>query len=126
MSQAQCNITSQQFSNISNGNNPNDRPILRNMMVERGPGGPGGLNQNESQMINRNQMRPQPPFMPSIPSEINQLMPQRSRTLNNIETFDRYGKKLKKDTSQGFMQLLNSGNIDGSFTGSFLYLSRAH
>ena len=36
-------------------------------------------------------------------------------------TSDRYRKLSKKDTSQGFMQLLNSGNIDGSFTGSFLY-----
>ena len=38
--------------------------------------------------------------------------------------FDGYGPdnaKSTKDTSQGFMQLLNSGNIDGSFTGSFLY-----
>ena len=37
------------------------------------------------------------------------------------DTSDRYRKLSKKDTSQGFMQLLNSGNIDGSFTGSFLY-----
>ena len=34
---------------------------------------------------------------------------------------DRYGKISKKDTSQGFMQLLDSGSIDGSFTGMFLY-----
>ena len=39
------------------------------------------------------------------------------------KTSERYGKKMKKDTSQGFMQLLNSGSIDGSFTGSFLYFS---
>ena len=52
----------------------------------------------------------------------------RSRKRDRIrdETSDRYGKISEKDTSQGFMQLLNSGNIDGSFTGSFLYLSRAH
>ena len=31
------------------------------------------------------------------------------------------GYETKNYTSQGFMQLLNSGNIDGSFTGSFLY-----
>ena len=44
-------------------------------------------------------------------------------TLGSIgyETSDRYRKISKNDTSQGFMQLLNSGNIDGSFTGSFLY-----
>ena len=34
---------------------------------------------------------------------------------------NRYGKISKKDTSQGFMELLNSGSIDGSFTGMFLY-----
>ena len=37
---------------------------------------------------------------------------------------DRYGKISKKDTSQGFMQLLNSGSIDGSFTGMFLYFQQ--
>ena len=40
------------------------------------------------------------------------------------DTSDRYRKLSKKDTSQGFMQLLNSGNIDGSFTGSFLYFQQ--
>ena len=37
---------------------------------------------------------------------------------------DLYGKISKKFTSQGFMQLLNSGSIDGSFTGMFLYFSQ--
>ena len=37
---------------------------------------------------------------------------------------DRYGKISKKDTTQGFMQLLNSGSIDGSFTGMFLYFQQ--
>ena len=42
-------------------------------------------------------------------------------TYETYETSDRYRKISKKDTSQWFMQLLNSGNIDGSFAGSFLY-----
>ena len=45
-------------------------------------------------------------------------------TDETYETSDRYRKISKKDTSQGFMQLLNSGNIDGSFTGSFLFFHK--
>ena len=69
-----------------------------------------------------NQFEPEQPLLKTML----QQPPQRRRTLNDIETSDRYGKKFKKDTSKGFMQLLNSGNIDGSFTGSFLYFSTIH
>ena len=51
-----------------------------------------------------------------------QLMRRRMQSCCDTEMpSDRYGKISKKDTSQGFMQLLNSGSIDGSFTGMFLY-----
>ena len=47
-----------------------------------------------------------------------------SHSLRNDEFEECFGprnKKSKQDTSQEFMHLLNSGNIDGSFTGLFLY-----
>ena len=105
---------------------------------------PMNMSQNQMSMaINLNQMRPQPPmFMPNQCQSGQQLlkpmlqmrrqpsmsMPnqcvRRISSVSESETSDRYGKKLKKDTSQGFMQLLDVGSIDGTFEGPFLYFSK--
>ena len=41
-----------------------------------------------------------------------------------LDGFSPSNKNSNKDTSQGFIQLLNVGSIDGSFEGSFLYFSK--
>ena len=41
-----------------------------------------------------------------------------------LDGFSPSNKNSNKDTSQGFMQLLDVGSIDGTFEGSFLYFSK--
>ena len=41
-----------------------------------------------------------------------------------LDGYSPSNKHSTKDTSQGFMELLNVGNIDGSFEGSFLYFAK--